>query len=600
MTWKALEDKNWKRAFKALTLVEVLFKRGSTSIIAEIKRDIWRIQKFKDHKVMEGGKDVAGGMREKATTICEFCEDTDRLNKERDKNYEMYEKMRGIGTRSTKGSFSESSPRSGGGSPANRADTAVDDFCAATGATREKAQEWIDKAKGNAAVAISDFKKDKEKKPGWLEQKRRADQVQSILEVDEKRATDLLKECDWDVDAAISKGEKSKSSSKAQKSPPSESSGSESSSEDEPKRKHSSGTPQGGWPGAAPAGWPAPERRNSRDFSGRISRNSRDSSAPPAIEKMNSQDFGGSTGTDKKSARDFGGGAFVGNNNGWPSSPSSGFGMTRSGSFGGSPTSSGFGGNNGFNPTSSFGSGGSGQMSPNGFGAPFGQNSPKANGFGQNGFGGQGKQFMGNGGGFGAQQSNTFGSGGPGKFGAKGGQNQNSFGGPSTGFGSQQGKGDFGNQSPQGIFGSQQGKGGFGNQGPPFGGYGGPPQGSFSGRQRTNSFSGPIGQPPPNGNIGNTGNSLVQGKGGRLTRSESFSGPIGGSSTGGKGGCGGFGNQVPSQSNFGAQGGFRQGGGFGGQGGAFGGQGGYGMQGGFSGQGGCCGGKGGAFGKGGW
>eukprot|EP00971_Amphidinium_carterae_P021086 416247-Amphidinium_carterae.1 len=47
-------------------------------------------------KVMEGGKDVASGIREKSRFIVELCEDSELLSKERKKNNELTKRMNSV------------------------------------------------------------------------------------------------------------------------------------------------------------------------------------------------------------------------------------------------------------------------------------------------------------------------------------------------------------------------------------------------------------------------------------------------------------------------------------------------------------------------
>jgi epsin len=89
--FKLLEDrkKDWRQVFKSLTLLETLLKHGSERCIEDIRTDLWKIQQWKEYRFMEQGKDVAGGIREKATNIEQFCNDKSFLQKERDKAHAL-------------------------------------------------------------------------------------------------------------------------------------------------------------------------------------------------------------------------------------------------------------------------------------------------------------------------------------------------------------------------------------------------------------------------------------------------------------------------------------------------------------------------------
>jgi epsin len=102
--WNVLQeksDKKWRCVQKCLTLVEVLLKHGSDMIIQEIRRDLWRIQHWKEHRVSEGGKEVGGGIRAKAELIVALCSDEDTLRQEREKAMALSAKMTGMGTNTT-------------------------------------------------------------------------------------------------------------------------------------------------------------------------------------------------------------------------------------------------------------------------------------------------------------------------------------------------------------------------------------------------------------------------------------------------------------------------------------------------------------------
>jgi len=101
----------------------------------------------------------------------------------------------------------------GGSSPSNdRRRALVDEFCAATGASVAVAEEKLSRHAGNLASAIEEYLKggggsSRNKKPGYLEQRRRCEQVQAILDIPERKAMELLDSVYWDVEGAIAAGQ---------------------------------------------------------------------------------------------------------------------------------------------------------------------------------------------------------------------------------------------------------------------------------------------------------------------------------------------------------------------------------------------------------
>lgn len=57
------KDKNWRRVFKALQLIEVCLKHGNPSFCDAVRSDIWRVMKWGELHYNEGGKDVGSGVR---------------------------------------------------------------------------------------------------------------------------------------------------------------------------------------------------------------------------------------------------------------------------------------------------------------------------------------------------------------------------------------------------------------------------------------------------------------------------------------------------------------------------------------------------------
>eukprot|EP00401_Gymnodinium_catenatum_P029171 CAMPEP_0117466050 /NCGR_PEP_ID=MMETSP0784-20121206/4942_1 /TAXON_ID=39447 /ORGANISM="" /LENGTH=441 /DNA_ID=CAMNT_0005259979 /DNA_START=56 /DNA_END=1378 /DNA_ORIENTATION=- len=262
--WQVLgerSDKFWRRIQKTLALVEVLLKYGSDQIIDDIRRDVWRIQHWKEHRVMEQGKEVGGGIRAKASTVIELCSDQDYLAQERTKAMALSAKMGGMGTTSAEGNFNAPSalkspfqkgkkkeqlhgngwkddgtnfsPNSnqgfspnGYGSGARRAhfsehekDDFVQQFVTFTGASRTAARDALERSNWDVHNAINKYFNDRsdwshndvggqyggghKNKPGPTEQRRLIEQVQRVTNVDDSRARDLLESSNWSTDQAI-------------------------------------------------------------------------------------------------------------------------------------------------------------------------------------------------------------------------------------------------------------------------------------------------------------------------------------------------------------------------------------------------------------
>mmetsp|Transcript_36023 Transcript_36023/g.95639 ORF Transcript_36023/g.95639 Transcript_36023/m.95639 type:complete len:477 (-) Transcript_36023:518-1948(-) len=201
--WKVLDEKhkNWRRVFKGLVLTEYLLKRGSLQIIEDIRQDRWRVSRWTEAKIMEDGKDVAAGIRDKSRNILELLADIPRLNQERMRNYELSQKMTGLGAvqdRSSEGVLSGITSKITGGStprsstPRNSAEPQQDDrlgFHRVTEAEMEAAA--VSQEKGSA------------KKPDFQELRKRCEQVQKTTGLTAQRAMALLKEADYEAGDAI-------------------------------------------------------------------------------------------------------------------------------------------------------------------------------------------------------------------------------------------------------------------------------------------------------------------------------------------------------------------------------------------------------------
>jgi len=495
--WKLLDESKplWRRVLKALALLEVILKRGSVRAVEDMKRDMHRVQRWQNHHQMEDGRDIAGGIREKANNIVQLLGNPRQLNQERQKNYELYAKFQGVGIEvkekeSTVDKAMASAKKIKDAATGNNEAAvereaarhqkevqvflAVQEFVNKTGAPDHVARHFLRRHRGNMQNAMAEFAaqnggagaggatptggaaaQQKPQRPSFSQAREMCEQVKMIADCSDGEAAKLLEQCGWDVEKAIDKASQMAPVAAKPKQPEPESDDSDSdsdSSDDESEASpvHNRGGQASGWPATQQATTP---RGGQQGAWGQ------------------QQGFGGPQGG-------FGGqqnnqqNGFNGNGNGFGAQ--GGFGGQQSNQQGG------FGGQQG-------GRGGQQGNQQGGWGgqqAGFGQNGRQQGAFGgqqgnQGGFGGQqggfgGQQgnqqagFGGQQGGFGGQQGG-FGGNQQGGFG--GGGQQGGFGGQQVGFGGQMG-GGFGGQ--QGGFGGK-GAGGFGggysNQGGNFGGW---------------------------------------------------------------------------------------------------------------------------------
>ncbi|CAE8623351.1 unnamed protein product, partial [Polarella glacialis] len=198
--------------------------------------------------------DVGSGIRFKAAAILEMCADQELLMEERQKAQKLTEKLglqgvvgaempvtkeRSGGTSAFKSPFGgrqkdwkgrkkagkedESSPSSSppGYSPGGRppssemeANTLIQQFISVTNASRLSAKDSLERHDWDVQAAVAQylhenrgegFGNSRSDKPGWTEQKTRADQLIQIAKVTEREAQDLLERSGWHVEAALEK-----------------------------------------------------------------------------------------------------------------------------------------------------------------------------------------------------------------------------------------------------------------------------------------------------------------------------------------------------------------------------------------------------------
>jgi len=183
--WRALEEKAkmWRRVFKALSLTEFLLKRGSLSVIEKITHNSWRLQKWTDTQIMEDGRDVAGGIREKARLLLQLLSDIPRLNEERHKNYKLHQKMAGIGADQPR---SATTPRRG----SKDSDNAEGDLGFHPITESEMEAAAVDAEPGSS-------------KPDFQELQKRCEQIQRTTGLPARQAMMILKNSNFDVGSAL-------------------------------------------------------------------------------------------------------------------------------------------------------------------------------------------------------------------------------------------------------------------------------------------------------------------------------------------------------------------------------------------------------------
>eukprot|EP00425_Heterocapsa_triquetra_P046918 CAMPEP_0195069712 /NCGR_PEP_ID=MMETSP0448-20130528/13951_1 /TAXON_ID=66468 /ORGANISM="Heterocapsa triquestra, Strain CCMP 448" /LENGTH=267 /DNA_ID=CAMNT_0040101347 /DNA_START=1 /DNA_END=800 /DNA_ORIENTATION=+ len=188
---KEKNDKKWRRIQKSLTLIEALLKYGSDYAIDSIRRELWRIQQWREHRVMEAGKDVGSGIRFKAQSIVEMCNDSQMLQQERDKAQNLSTKMSGIGAVEP-----ERDPR--------RAQAVAGVFKAPFDRVRgqRRAKNWEE---GGGTPSSHDFSPNGRQPPGPAEKGTMVQQFCQVTGCAEMIARDTLERTHWDMNEAFNR-----------------------------------------------------------------------------------------------------------------------------------------------------------------------------------------------------------------------------------------------------------------------------------------------------------------------------------------------------------------------------------------------------------
>lgn len=225
--WQVLnlngKAKNWRRVLKALTLVVALLMHGSNQAIEVIRTELWRIAKWKEHRVQEGERDVGGGIREKASCIVDLCNDPAQLQRERDKAQDLLQRVQGIGTGPKQSKHVLKSPfgpwrkhdkmehRSEGvetdeSNGCHPRKLAISQFCHITNAPQSTAQDWLERCNYDLNEAINRYQESKTPTTHTvqgIDLKTRCEYVQSAMRVSEQAAMELLRRTNGNTEAAI-------------------------------------------------------------------------------------------------------------------------------------------------------------------------------------------------------------------------------------------------------------------------------------------------------------------------------------------------------------------------------------------------------------
>ncbi|CAD7965819.1 unnamed protein product [Amoebophrya sp. A25] len=86
-------DRNWRRVFKALNLIEAILKHGDLHFVEVMRSEQWRVMRYSDWRYQEGGKDVGAGIREKARKVLELVSDQEYLAREREEARQIAAKL---------------------------------------------------------------------------------------------------------------------------------------------------------------------------------------------------------------------------------------------------------------------------------------------------------------------------------------------------------------------------------------------------------------------------------------------------------------------------------------------------------------------------
>lgn len=89
-----LEPTEWRKIFKALHLLDMVLKVGDPQCISSIKGNMYKIKSFQSFTV-KGRAEKSSGIREKSKTICDYIDNPEMLEEEREKIRALRNKLAG-------------------------------------------------------------------------------------------------------------------------------------------------------------------------------------------------------------------------------------------------------------------------------------------------------------------------------------------------------------------------------------------------------------------------------------------------------------------------------------------------------------------------
>ena len=91
-------NRNWRRTYKSLLLLDYLIKNGSEQIVTAAQSKIQLLRRLENYVFVEkqSGKDTGSNVRQKAKKLIELLSDNDRICSERQKARLLRDKFVGI------------------------------------------------------------------------------------------------------------------------------------------------------------------------------------------------------------------------------------------------------------------------------------------------------------------------------------------------------------------------------------------------------------------------------------------------------------------------------------------------------------------------
>jgi hypothetical protein len=104
LVWELLKspNKEWRRIYKVLSLIENMVKFGSTAVLHEIQDEAFKIRMLQDFSFREGSEERGIGIRDKAKYLTSLLNDRAVLDEEREKAKKTWSKFSGISSDNTR------------------------------------------------------------------------------------------------------------------------------------------------------------------------------------------------------------------------------------------------------------------------------------------------------------------------------------------------------------------------------------------------------------------------------------------------------------------------------------------------------------------